>query len=144
MFLLFIFESIGTAELILIGIVALIFLGPRKLPSIAKTIGKTMADLRNTTNEFKSTWEREVNFEDEAKAIRTGDLPDSPVERSAPVPEPYPPTLSIPEVRELDPAVFDDPGGRQVEEFSVSRPDPDADETVSVPEDPISDKRNWL
>jgi sec-independent protein translocase protein TatB len=49
---LFILESIGTSELILIGIIALIFLGPRKLPQIAKTIGKTMADFRNTTNEF--------------------------------------------------------------------------------------------
>ena len=59
---LFIFESIGTQELILIGIVALIFLGPRKLPEIAKTIGKYMAEFRNTTNEFKATWERDPNL----------------------------------------------------------------------------------
>ena len=72
---LFILESIGTSELILIGIIALIFLGPRKLPQIARTIGKTMADFRNTTNEFKSTWEREVNFQEEADALRSGDLP---------------------------------------------------------------------
>lgn len=57
---LFIFESIGTQEIILIGIVALIIFGPRKLPEIARTIGKTMADFRNVTNEFKSTWEKEV------------------------------------------------------------------------------------
>ena len=57
---LFILESIGTSELILIGIVALIIFGPRKLPQMARTIGKTMADFRKTTNEFKSTWEKEV------------------------------------------------------------------------------------
>ena len=64
---LFILESIGTPELILIAVVALIVLGPRKLPQIAKTAAKTMAEFRNATNEFKSTWEREVAFEDELK-----------------------------------------------------------------------------
>jgi sec-independent protein translocase protein TatA len=62
---LFILESIGTPELILIAIVALIVLGPRKLPQIAKTVAKTMAEFRNATNEFKTTWEKEVAFEDE-------------------------------------------------------------------------------
>lgn len=72
---LFIFESIGTSELILIAIVALIVFGPRKLPQMAKTIGKTMAEFRNATNEFKSTWEKEVAFETEEKKVVT--LPDS-------------------------------------------------------------------
>ena len=62
---LFIFETIGAQELILIAAVALIIFGPRKLPQIAKTIGKTMAEFRNATSEFKSTWEKEVAFEDE-------------------------------------------------------------------------------
>ena len=66
---LFIFESIGTSELILIGIVALIFLGPRKLPEMARKIGKIMAEFRGTANEFKETWQREVSFEEEAKAF---------------------------------------------------------------------------
>jgi Tat protein translocase TatB subunit len=60
---LFIFESIGGSELILIAIVALIVFGPRKLPQMAKTIGKTMAEFRNATNEFKSTWEKEAAFD---------------------------------------------------------------------------------
>lgn len=64
MFLL-ILESIGTSELILIAVVALIVFGPRKLPQMAKMLGKTMAEFKNATNEFKSTWEREVAFEDE-------------------------------------------------------------------------------
>lgn len=68
---LFIFESFGTSELILIGIVALIVFGPRKLPQIARTIGKTMADFRKTTNEFKATWEREVNFEEKEPENKT-------------------------------------------------------------------------
>lgn len=68
---LFIFESIGTSELILIGVIALIVFGPRKLPQMAKTIGKTMADFRRTTNEFKSTWEKEAEFYKEENIIDT-------------------------------------------------------------------------
>lgn len=74
MFFLFIFESIGTSELILIGLVALIVLGPRKLPQMARTFGKTMADLRRSTNEFKETWEREVKFEDEKNEINKSNI----------------------------------------------------------------------
>lgn len=66
MFIL-ILESIGMSELILIGIVALIIFGPRKLPQMAKTVGKTMADFRRATNEFKETWEREASVLDELK-----------------------------------------------------------------------------
>ena len=43
---LFILESIGTSELLLIGLVALIFLGPRKLPDLARTLGKVMNEAR--------------------------------------------------------------------------------------------------
>lgn len=68
---LFIFESIGTSELIMIGFIALIVFGPRKLPQMAKTIGKTMADFRKTTNEFKSTWEKEAEFYKEENIIET-------------------------------------------------------------------------
>ena len=69
---LFILESIGTSELLLIAVVALIMFGPRKLPQIARTIGKTMAEFRNATNEFKETWEREAAFEIQEKNTEKG------------------------------------------------------------------------
>lgn len=60
---LLIFESIGTAELLLIGLVALIFFGPRKLPEFARTLGKWRNEFRKTTEEFKNTWEKEIESE---------------------------------------------------------------------------------
>ncbi len=63
MFYLFIFESIGTSELMLIGLVALIIFGPRKLPDLARTIGRTMNEFRRSTDEFKKTWEQEIDLE---------------------------------------------------------------------------------
>src|SRR5215213_4314244 len=106
---LFILESIGTSELIFIGIIALIFLGPRKLPQIAKTIGKTMADFRSTTNEFKSTWEREVNFEEETQALRSGDFPTgsaAPEPESIPVGATNSDSLAVPTITPVQPDMF--------------------------------------
>jgi Tat protein translocase TatB subunit len=79
---LFIFESLGTAELVMIGIIALIFLGPRKIPDIARKAGKLMAEFRSTTQDFKSTWEREVNFDEEKKAFEIDVLEEEAAEES--------------------------------------------------------------
>lgn len=133
---LFILESIGTSELILIGIIALIFLGPRKLPQIARTIGKTMADFRNTTNEFKSTWEREVNFQEEADALRSGELASgdsgSAVPREGLSLETN--TLAMPTIKPAQPDMFSElPGKTETEETKAE-----------IPPDEISDKKNWL
>jgi Tat protein translocase TatB subunit len=134
---LFILESIGTSELILIGIIALIFLGPRKLPQIAKTIGKTMADFRNTTNEFKSTWEREVNFEEETEALRSGNFP---IGSPAAVPESIPVTagnsdsLAVPTITPVQPDMFTNPP-------TASK---DNSEAIENKPDIASDKKNWL
>lgn len=47
----------------LIGLVALIFFGPRKLPEFARTLGKWRNEFRKTTDEFKNTWQKEVEIE---------------------------------------------------------------------------------
>ncbi|HMQ03521.1 MAG TPA: Sec-independent protein translocase protein TatB [Pyrinomonadaceae bacterium] len=138
MFLL-IFESIGTSELILIGIVALIFLGPRRLPEIARKMGKIMADLRSTTAEFKETWEREVNFEEEAKALKelvsdvessTNELDDGE-EKAA----------SAPEIKQIDSSKFSDLTIDEGTEAKVSTAEPSSDGPETSQ---LSDKRNWL
>lgn len=63
MLYIFILESIGTSELLLIGLVALIIFGPRKLPEMMRTVGKSIADFKRSTNDFKKSWEQEVDFE---------------------------------------------------------------------------------
>ena len=61
--LLLILESLGTSEMLLILVVALIFFGPRKLPQISRQIGKSLAEFRKASEDFKRTWEREVAIE---------------------------------------------------------------------------------
>ncbi len=45
--------GIGMPELVLILIVALIVLGPKKLPELARSIGKALAELKKTAEELK-------------------------------------------------------------------------------------------
>jgi sec-independent protein translocase protein TatB len=139
---LFIFESIGTSELLLIGIIALIFLGPRRMPEIARKIGKIMAEFRSTTNEFKSTWEREVNFESEAKAFDLDLMETERADRQAdelgtgqPLEEN---SIGSPLVKEIDRESFE-----KIAAQSSSEPDGGDDEQAAEA-DLLSDKRTWL
>lgn len=63
MFLL-ILDSVGNTELLLILGAALIFFGPRRLPQLSRQIGKSLTEFRRASEDFKRTWEREVNLED--------------------------------------------------------------------------------
>ncbi|HEY9284215.1 MAG TPA: twin-arginine translocase TatA/TatE family subunit, partial [Pyrinomonadaceae bacterium] len=56
-------ETIGTTELLFILVVALVVFGPRRLPDIGRKIGKGMAEFRRASDDFKRTWEREVELE---------------------------------------------------------------------------------
>ncbi|HET8781828.1 MAG TPA: twin-arginine translocase TatA/TatE family subunit [Pyrinomonadaceae bacterium] len=58
-----ILESLGATELIFILAIALIFFGPRKLPQLARSMGKGLAEFRKASDDFKRTWEREVALE---------------------------------------------------------------------------------
>ena len=121
----------------LIGIIALVFLGPRRLPEIAKKVGKIMAEFRGTASEFKETWQREVNFEEEAKALDINALDaEEPVARTtsnevASVDAP----LNAPEIKEMDPAKFEELKAKasQIETTEKN----EAAETTN-------DKKNWL
>ncbi len=60
--------SIGGGEVMLILVLALLLFGPRKIPEIGRTLGKTMAEFRKATRDFKLNLEREVDMEEIASA----------------------------------------------------------------------------
>ena len=61
--------SIGTQEIIIIFIIALIVFGPRKLPELGKSIGKGLAEFKKASNELRQTWEEEVKLDKEKAAL---------------------------------------------------------------------------
>ena len=63
--------SIGTQEIIIIFIIALIVFGPRKLPELGKTIGKGLAEFKKASNELRNTWEEEVKLDKEKASLNS-------------------------------------------------------------------------
>lgn len=56
--------GIGFMELMLIMIIALIVVGPQKLPDLARAIGKGMAEFRKATQEIKDSLELDEDIRD--------------------------------------------------------------------------------
>jgi Tat protein translocase TatB subunit len=64
-------EFIGTTELLVVLLVALIIFGPRKLPELSRSLAQAINQMRAASDDFKHTWEAEAERENEASAPRT-------------------------------------------------------------------------
>ncbi|MCP4368235.1 MAG: twin-arginine translocase TatA/TatE family subunit [Deltaproteobacteria bacterium] len=58
--------GIGMPELILILAIALIVIGPKKLPDLAKSLGRAMREFKKATSEFKES----IQIDDEVKELK--------------------------------------------------------------------------
>jgi sec-independent protein translocase protein TatB len=56
--------DVGFSELILIGLVALIVIGPQRLPTVARTVGHLLGRLQRYVNDVKSDISREMQLEE--------------------------------------------------------------------------------
>ena len=64
------FGSVGVPELIIIFTIALIIFGPRKLPELGKSLGKSLAEFKRASNELKNTLDEEIRTEERRSAER--------------------------------------------------------------------------
>jgi sec-independent protein translocase protein TatB len=55
--------------MVVILIIALLIFGPRRLPELAKSLGKGLAELRRTSSDLKDTLEREITVEERDKKL---------------------------------------------------------------------------
>ena len=86
------FGSIGMQELIIIFVIALIIFGPRKLPELGRTLGKSLSEFRRASNDLKNTLEEEIRL-DEQKTTTPAIRP-APVHETEEVPAPTVPTTT--------------------------------------------------
>jgi len=61
--------GIGMPEMLLILAIALIVIGPKKLPDLAKSLGRAMREFKKATNEFKETMHIDSDLADVKKAF---------------------------------------------------------------------------
>ena len=89
------FGSIGMPELIIIFVIALIIFGPRKLPELGRSLGKSLAEFKKASTELQRTLEEEIRVEEQqAKAPQ----PAAPTA----VPPPPPTVAHTDDARKVD------------------------------------------
>ena len=68
---------IGMPEMVVIAVIALIIFGPRKLPELGKSLGKSIAEFKRASNELKNTLEDEIRTEELQDARKSAQVPPS-------------------------------------------------------------------
>jgi TatA/E family protein of Tat protein translocase len=80
------FGSLGMPELVIIFVIALIVFGPRKLPELGKSLGKSLAEFKRASNELRNSLEEEIRVEEERE--RTPRPSPAPAVAAAAAPTP--------------------------------------------------------
>jgi TatA/E family protein of Tat protein translocase len=61
--------SLGFPELIVIFVIALIIFGPRKLPEIGRSLGKSLAEFKKASNDLRNTLEEEIRLDEQRSQL---------------------------------------------------------------------------
>src|SRR5687768_10820458 len=90
------FGPIGMPEMIVIAVIALIIFGPRKLPELGKSLGKSIAEFKRASNELKNTLEEEIRTEELQDARKSAQIPPTSPVPAAPPDGPATPQDTVP------------------------------------------------
>ena len=69
------FGPIGMPELIIILTLALIIFGPRKLPELGRSLGKSLGEFKRASNELRNTLDEEIRIEEEQRTAKAAAAP---------------------------------------------------------------------
>ena len=59
---------IGMPELVIILVIALIVFGPRKLPELGRSLGRSLGEFKRASNELRNTLDEEIRVEEQRNA----------------------------------------------------------------------------
>ncbi len=92
--------GLGFPEIVVILVLALVLLGPKRLPDVAKQLGKGLREFKKATDDLKSQFESELYAEDTKPRERPALVPQEP----APTPSGSPPAATAENVPGLEAA----------------------------------------
>jgi TatA/E family protein of Tat protein translocase len=72
------FGPIGFPELMIILVVALIVFGPRKLPELGRSLGRSLNEFKRASNELKQTLDDEIRLDEHRQTSRVPPPPTDP------------------------------------------------------------------
>ena len=76
--------GIGMPELLVILVVALVVLGPNRLPELARTLGKAMAEFRRQSSDIMDEFQQQARLEEEVAQRPKPKAPATPSDREPP------------------------------------------------------------
>ena len=97
--------SIGMPELIIIFVIALIIFGPRKLPELGRSLGRSINEFKKASNELKSTLDDEIRLDEQrtAEQQRVAEQQRAAAQAASAAPAPAPSPTADPTVaRHID------------------------------------------
>ena len=124
----------GFGDTTFIVLLALLLFGPKKLPVLARQLGKLMADFRRASNEFRTQMEEELRISEQADRQKQ----IAAIEAAAPrpvevIPEPEHPHLPPPPLDDSVAAAEPTLAAPQDPTFSQAESTPQNDEAAPAP-----------